>query len=77
MVRLQVELDEDTITEIEALMKEGNAQTMRDFLNAALTLFRWAINERKAGRIIASVDETKNSYGELIMPILSDVKPVN
>ena len=73
--RLQIELDEGRINEIETLMREGRASTKKEFINAALTLLEWAMKERKAGRIIASVDEKKDSYKELVMPILSEVKP--
>jgi hypothetical protein len=73
--RLQIELDERRLEEIEALMKEGRASTKKEFINAALTLLEWAMKEKRAGRIIASVDEKKDSYKELVMPILSEVKP--
>jgi Arc/MetJ-type ribon-helix-helix transcriptional regulator len=73
--RLQIELDEERLSEIEALMKEGRASTKKEFINAALTLMEWAMKERRAGRIIASVDEKKDSYKELVMPILSEVRP--
>ena len=73
--RLQIELNEERLEEIEALMKEGKAATKKEFVNAAITLLEWAMKEKKAGRIIASVDENKNSYKEIVMPILSEVKP--
>jgi len=73
--RLQIELSEEKLDELESLMKEGKAATKREFVNAALTLMEWAMKERRAGRIIASVDEKKNSYKEIVMPILSEVKP--
>ena len=76
-IRLQIELDEDRVRELEALMREGRASTKKEFINAALTLLQWAMNEKRAGRIIASVDEKKDSYKELVMPILSEVKPVD
>jgi hypothetical protein len=74
-IRLQIELDEERMRELEALMREGKASTKKEFINAALTLLQWAMKEKRAGRIIASVDETKDSYKELVMPILSEVKP--
>ncbi len=72
--RLQIELSEDKLDELESLMKEGRAATKKEFVNAALTLMEWAMKERRAGRIIASVDEGKNVYKEIVMPILSEVK---
>ena len=76
LVRLQVELDEEKMKELEQLMEEGKVRTKKDFINAALTLLKWAMREKRAGRIIASVDEKKDTFKEIEMPILSEVKPV-
>ena len=73
MIRLQIDLNDDRVKEIEALMKEGGAATKREFVNAALSLLEWAMKERRSGRIIASIDEEKDSYKEVVMPILSEV----
>jgi Arc/MetJ family transcription regulator len=72
--RLQIDVDSDKMREIENLMKEARVTTKKEFINWALTLLKWAIRERRAGRIIASVDEKKDSYKELDMPILSEVR---
>lgn len=74
IMRLQVELDEEKMKELEAMMEEGKVRTKKEFINAALTLLRWAMREKRAGRIIASVDEAKDQYKEIDMPILSEVK---
>jgi hypothetical protein len=74
-MRLQIDLDESRMKELETLMGEGGVKTKKELFNAALTLLRWAMKERKAGRIIASVDEEKETIKELEMPILSEVKP--
>jgi Arc/MetJ family transcription regulator len=72
--RLNIEFNGDKMREIESLMKEARVSTKKEFVNAALTLLKWAIKERRAGRTIASVDEKKDSWKELEMPILSEVK---
>ena len=72
--RLQIDVDSDKMREIESLMKEARVTTKKEFINWALTLLKWAIRERRAWRIIASVDERKDSYKELDMPILSEVR---
>ena len=71
MIRLQFELSEDKVRELEALMKRTGVKTKTDFINNALTLLEWVIKEREAGRKIASVDDEQKSYRELVMPILS------
>ncbi len=75
-MRLQIDLDEGRMKELETLMGEGGVKTKRELFNAALTLLRWAMKERRAGRIIASIDEKSETIKELEMPILSEVSPV-
>lgn len=75
MARVQFELPDERINELEDLMKEAHINTKKDLFNNALTLLIWALNERREGRIIASVNEHENKYKELVMPILSNVPP--
>lgn len=75
MVRIQFELPEEKVKELEALMQEARISTRKDLFNNALTLFEWAIEERRAGRSIASVDEQNKKYKELVMPALAAVAP--
>lgn len=73
MARIQFELTDEQLAELEKLMAESGTKTRKDLLNNALTLLEWAINEKKGGRIIASVNEKENKYKELVMPILANV----
>lgn len=77
MVRIQFDLPEEKVRELEALMRETNIATRRDLFNNALTLFEWAIQERQSGRSIASVDEHNKKYKELVMPALMAVTPAS
>lgn len=70
-VRFQFELPVDRVRELEELMSRANIRTRKDLFNSALTLFEWAIREREAGRVIASVDEGHKRYKELVMPGLT------
>lgn len=72
-VRVQFELTEEKVRELEALMEESGVKTKKDFINNALTLLEWAIEEKKAGRMIASVDKNEESYREVLMPLLSNM----
>ncbi len=76
MTRIQFELSEEKVKELEKLMEETGLRTKKDFLNNAITLFEWAVKERKAGHILASVDEEAEKYTEILMPSLSTVKPI-
>lgn len=73
-LRIQFELSKSRATELESIMEEVHVKTRTEFLNNAITLLIWAISEAKAGRIIASVDEEKEKYRELVMPVLEVVK---
>jgi hypothetical protein len=73
MVRIQFELPEEKVKELEAIMKEAQITTRKDLFNNALTLFEWAVQERRSGRTIASVDEHNKKYKELVMPALAAV----
>lgn len=70
-VRVQFELSEEKLRELEELMEESGIKTKKDFINNALTLLEWAIEEKKAGRMIASIDEKGEKYREVLMPLLS------
>lgn len=73
MAKVQFELSEDRVRELESLMRESGTSTKKDFINNALTFLAWAIQERKAGKRIASVDEESKQYKEITMPILDAV----
>lgn len=73
-VRIQFEFPEDKLEELEQLMLETDLRTRKDLFNNALTLFQWAVEERRRGRIIASIDEDDLRYKELVLPALSAVR---
>lgn len=73
VVKFQFELTEDRLKEIEALMRESGVATKKEFINNALTLLMWAIEESKSGNMIAAVDEENKNVRVLLMPILRAV----
>jgi len=75
LVRIQLELPEEQVTELEMLMEDLNLRTRKDLFNNALTLLEWAVNEKKAGRAIASIDDDQGKLRELVMPALAAIKP--
>jgi len=72
MVRIQLDLPEDQVAELDKLMEETRLTTRKDLFNNALTLFAWAVKAKKAGRVIASVDENQH-IRELVMPSLESI----
>jgi hypothetical protein len=68
MKRLQFELSEKRIEELDSLVEQTGLKTRVQLINTAITLFEWAVREREAGRIIASMDEGQGRYKEIEMP---------
>ena len=74
MVRIQLDMPGDRVKELDELMTETGVVTRKELFNNALTLFEWAVREKKLGNVIASVDEGAKKMKELVMPSL-EVKP--
>ncbi len=74
LVRLQIEVDEDQLKDMESLMQECGIRTKKDLINNAYTIFKWAVKKRKEGCEIAAVDSVNNRFIELDMPALSSVQ---
>ena len=72
-IRTQLEMSPEKVAELENMMMETELKTKKELFNYALTLLKWAIKERREGRIIASIDESANKIKELDMPILEVV----
>jgi metal-responsive CopG/Arc/MetJ family transcriptional regulator len=75
MLRIQLDLPEEQVEELDKLMSETKLATRKDLFNNALTLFQWAVKAKRAGRSIAAVDQDGGTAKELIMPALENVKP--
>lgn len=69
-MRIQLDLDEYGMTIIKRLMDSTGSNTYKELFNNAVTLLDWAVNQRRSGRRVASVDETRKEYRELQMPAL-------
>lgn len=72
-MRIQLELPEEDVREIKALMDEARISTYKELFSNALTILHWTVQEVKQGRIIASINEADGRYKELAMPILQAV----
>lgn len=74
IIRVQLDMPEDRVKEIEQIMAKTGVSTRKDVFENALALFEWAVNERASGRKIASLSENENGYRELLMPALASIK---
>ena len=72
-MRLQLDLPEERVEELKALMEETGAETYKELFNNALTIFEWAVNEIKSGNSIAAINEEKEVYRVLVTPLLERV----
>ena len=71
--RIQFELTERGVREFEELEKTTDVATKKELFDNAFTLLKWAVKEKRNGRIIASVDEKHEKYKEIELPVLSRV----
>ena len=74
MLRIQLEFPKEKIEQLDKLKTEVGIRTWKELINNALTLLVWAVREIRAGRVIASVDENRGSYKEILLPALEHLK---
>src|SRR6266480_1223125 len=70
LLRIQLDLDKAGKEQLDHLEGITGLKRHTDFFNAAMTLLDWAVQQRRAGRIIASLDESSMNCKELQMPAL-------
>jgi hypothetical protein len=68
--RLQIELSDQKVRQLDALLADTELPTKKELINNALTLLTWAVRETKAGRKIVSLDEETKHYKEVLLPAL-------
>jgi hypothetical protein len=72
--RIQFDLSEDKLREVEEAMELAGITTKRQYLDYAFTVMKWALLQAQNGRTIAALDEKTGNYRELSMPPLDTVK---
>ena len=71
-VRFQLEIKQSMLDEITTLVELGGFSSKKEFMNNAISLLRWAMLQRKAGNIIAAIDDQER-IRELEMPCLTNI----
>src|SRR5713101_100389 len=70
-MKIQLEIEGETGRQLfDWIRVNTGCESYKDVLNNAISLFCWAIQQRQKGLIIASLDERKKAYTELMMPTL-------
>jgi hypothetical protein len=70
LVRVQVEVLEDRLSELNELMRLCGLSTRKDLFNNAISILEWATEEVGKGNVIASVNRKERNYEVLRMPVL-------
>jgi hypothetical protein len=73
MVRIQLEMPDDQVADLDALMAETKIRTRKELFNNAITLFDWAVKQKKAGLLVAAINQSQGQVKELLMPSLENV----
>ena len=78
-VRVQIDLAEARVRELEELMKVCGVSTKKELFNNALTLLEWAVREVRKGNSIASVNDREQGEGyqkgQIALPELGGQTP--
>ncbi len=69
--RIQFELLEKRVKDLEVLMQKTGCTTIKECLNNAITLFEWAVEEKGKGNHIGISD--RGEFRKLQFPILDRV----
>ena len=59
---------EERVRDLDRLMADMGISERKILFNIALSLLDWANEQKKRGRVIASVDKANQSYEELVLP---------
>ncbi len=67
------------LVEMQGVLKLGKVgepanELTAEFFDISMSMLRWAVEERQAGRGIASTDEVGGKYSELSIPCLDQIQ---
>ena len=70
-LRVQFDLPEEKMKELDLLMEETGIKTRRELFNNALTILEWAVDRSSKGFDVAAYRENTKELHVLAMPALS------
>lgn len=73
MPRINIEVDKQKLEEIKKLMEMAGVLTQKDLFDNALTLAKWMMRQKKAGKVVGALSDDER-FTELDMPILEHAK---
>jgi hypothetical protein len=78
LFRIQFEVTPAQLETMERLIKmsPSSINSKRELFNAALSLYRWAVEQRLKGNIIGSRVPSEEHFYELFFPPIEEIKPI-
>ena len=73
--KVQFIVSDDKLRQIDRLVEQTRVANRTDLINEALTLLEWAVEQRRQGRVIASLDDREERIREIVLPSLIGVEP--
>ncbi|KKS52986.1 MAG: hypothetical protein UV19_C0015G0003 [Parcubacteria group bacterium GW2011_GWA2_42_28] len=71
---MKIEFNDSGEEEMEKYASIAGLEDLKDFLNNALTLMVWTIQQIQQGRKIAAIDDTEHKAYELDMDFFGNIK---
>jgi len=72
--RFNCDVAAEDFEQLEALMTDLGLRSKRQLFEEAVGLLRWAVNERKAGQLVGSMNDRRMHFRELTTPALQRVR---
>lgn len=74
MKRLLADVRPEEYACVAELMNECGAATMREFIRSAIAMLRWAIEQRRQGGVVGSLDDRRRSFTQYDHHLLLNVR---
>lgn len=74
MPQMNIEIDASEKEKLIKMMAECGFATTKDLFNNALTLLDKVVEQTKEGKVVAFIDQTRETYGELNMPFMKNIR---
>jgi hypothetical protein len=69
-MRIQIVIDDVYLNKLEQLKEYTGRKQWQDLFSDAITVYNWAVEQRRNDRIVTSMSESDENYRELQMPAL-------
>lgn len=73
-VRIQFEISATLAREMESFEAEAEIGSHREFYSNLISLWRWAANRSREGKLIAAIDAETMKFNEITLPSLETIK---